>query len=388
MDSQPPLFDLGPSRPTSRDVAKLIKAGGVAALPDTTRLADEATYQEIKCRSALNRVHGMPFKWTLNPYRGCTHGCHYCFARRYQTQLELGAGDDFASIIFVKVNFVDVLKRELDKPAWTRESVALGTATDPYQPIEGRYRLTRGCLEALALHHNPASIVTKGPMVVRDIDVLQEITWRAGCSVYLSVPTVDEDAWKQLEPGTAHPMQRLRAVRTLVDAGIDAGVLMAPLVPGISTQPSKIERTVKAIADHGASFVGAMVLHLEGGTRDHFLRFLAQAYPSLAESYETLYATKYAPKDYRQRVQDAVGIIRARHGVPRGQRQERGASTARGEGWTVALKMRRSPPCHWRSGQHKVCCRPPSSWRFVARQFPARRDRARRSSPEFDRRRR
>lgn len=315
MGSQPPLFDIGPVRPTSRQIAKLIKEGGLEALPDAMHLADAATYQEIRCRSALNRVQGMPFKWTLNPYRGCTHGCHYCFARRYQTQLELGAGDDFASVIFVKVNFVDVLNRELDRPTWAHESVSLGTATDPYQPIEGRYKLTRGCLEALAAHHNPASIVTKGPMVVRDRDVLQEISWRASCSVYLSVPTVDEDAWKSLEPGTAHPLQRLRAVRALVDAGIDAGVLMAPLVPGISTHPAKIERTIKAIVDHGARFVGAMVLHLEGGTRDHFLHFLSREYPSLADSYETLYAAKYAPKDYTARVQEVVGVIKARYGI-------------------------------------------------------------------------
>lgn len=322
MPAQPPLFDLGPVRPTTREVAKLVKLGGVQALPDAVRLADEATYQEIKCRSALNRVRGMPFKWTLNPYRGCTHGCHYCFARRYQSQLELGAGDDFASVIFVKVNLVDVLRRELDKPSWARESVALGTATDPYQPIEGRYRLTRGALEALAGHHNPVSIVTKGPMVVRDVDVLQEAGWRSACAVYLSVPTVDEEAWRRLEPGTAPPLQRLRAVKALVDAGIDAGVLMAPLVPGISTHPAKIERTIKAIADHGARFVGAMVLHLEGGTRDHFMRFLAREYPSLSSAYETLYAAKYAPKDYQQRVQDVVGMMRARYGVaPRERRR-------------------------------------------------------------------
>jgi DNA repair photolyase len=323
VDSQPPLFDLGPIRPTTRQVAKLVKEGGVQALPDAVRLADEATYQEIRCRSALNPVKGMPFKWTLNPYRGCTHGCHYCFARRYQTQLELGAGDDFASVIFVKANFVEVLRKELDRPSWAHESVALGTATDPYQPIEGRYKLTRGCLEALAAHHNPVSIVTKGPMVVRDRDVLQELSWQSSCSVCMSVPTVDEDAWKSLEPGTAHPLQRLRAVKTLVDAGIDAGVLMAPLVPGISTHPAKIERTVKAIADHGAQFISAMVMHLEGGTRDHFMNFLSREFPSLTDSYGTLYATKYAPKDYVRRVQEVVGVIKARHGLSTSPRRER-----------------------------------------------------------------
>ncbi len=322
MDSQPPLFDLGPIRPTTRQIAKLVKEGGVQALPDATRLADEATYQEIRCRSALNRVQGMPFKWTLNPYRGCTHGCHYCFARRYQTQLELGAGDDFASVIFVKVNFVEMLRKELDRPSWVKETVALGTATDPYQPIEGRYKLTRGALEALAALHNPTSIVTKGPMIVRDRDVIQELGWRSECSVCVSVPTVDEDAWRILEPGTAHPLQRLRAVRALVDSGINAGVLMAPLVPGISTHPAKIERTVKAIVDHGAQFIGAMVLHLEGGTRDHFMHFLSREYPKLAESYETLYAAKYAPKDYVKRVQEVVGVIKARYGAPSRSRRD------------------------------------------------------------------
>jgi DNA repair photolyase len=320
--SQPPLFDLGPLRPTTRQIALLVKAGGVAALPDATRLADEATYQEIRCRSALNPVKGMPFKWTLNPYRGCTHGCHYCFARRYQTQLELGSGDDFASVIFVKVNFVEMLRKELDRPSWNHETVAIGTATDPYQPIEGRYKLTRGSLEALAAHRNPASIVTKGPMVVRDRDVLQELGWQAECSVCVSVPTVDEDAWKSLEPGTAHPLQRLRAVRALVDAGIEAGVLMAPLVPGISTHPAKIERTIKAIVDHGARFIGAMVLHLEGGTREHFMRFLSREYPNLAQSYDALYAGKYAPKDYVRRVQEVVGMVKARHGAPSRARRE------------------------------------------------------------------
>ena len=160
----------------------------------------------------------MPFNWTLNPYRGCTHGCHYCFARRYHVQFEMNADDEFASMILVKRNFVEVLQRELDRPSWTREHVAFGTATDPYQPIEGHYRLTRRSIEALARGRTPIGLITKGPMVVRDRDVLLELTRAAGCTVYMSVPTVDEDAWRTLEPGTAHPLQRLRAVRELVDA--------------------------------------------------------------------------------------------------------------------------------------------------------------------------
>jgi DNA repair photolyase len=313
---QASLFNERPLRPTTREVARLVKAGGVAALPGAVRRADEATYQEIRCRSALNRVHGMPFKWTLNAYRGCTHGCHYCFARRYQSQLELDADDQFASVIFVKTNLVEVLAGEIDKPSWTRELVAMGTATDPYQPIEGTYHLSRGALTELARGRTPVGVVTKGPLIVRDIDVLQEVSRRATCRVHVSVPTVDEDAWRRLEPGTAHPLQRLRAVRTLVDAGIDAGVLMAPIVPGISSHPEKLERTVKAIADSGARSVGSMVMHLEGGTRDHFLRFLSREYPSLVTRYGELYASKYAPKDYVGRVQEVVGLLKARYGLP------------------------------------------------------------------------
>src|SRR5712691_9820714 len=215
MPAFPLLFGAGSTRPTTRDIAKTVKQGGTAALTEADRRADQARYQEITCRSALNRVHGMPFEWTLNPYRGCTHGCHYCYARRYHTQFELGADDEFASIIFVKTNLVDVLRAELDRPSWTRECVVVGTATDCYQPIEGHYRLTRRSLEALCGHRNPVGIITKGPMIVRDKDVLSDLTRATECSVYISVPTVDEDAWRQLEPGTAHPLQRLRAVREL-----------------------------------------------------------------------------------------------------------------------------------------------------------------------------
>jgi DNA repair photolyase len=313
MATFPLLFDLGRS-PTTRDVARLVKDGGIAALPDARRRGDAAIYQEVRCRSALNRVKGMPFfKWTLNPYRGCTHGCHYCFARRYQTQLELNAGDDFASVIFVKTNFVEVLRRELDRPAWTKELIGFGTATDPYQPIEGTYKLSRGVLEALRDAATPVGIVTKGPLVVRDIDVLQDLSKRAACRIHVSVPTVDEDAWEKLEPGVAHPRQRLRAVRQLVDAGLDCGVLMAPIVPGFSTQPSKIERTIKAIADSGARSVGAMVMHLQGGTRDHFMALLAREYPHLVDRYEHLYAGKYARQDYTKQVDEVVSLMRARH---------------------------------------------------------------------------
>jgi DNA repair photolyase len=315
MDTKPLLFDLGPRLLTTRDVARMVKEGGAGALTDAQRRADAARYQEIRCRSSLNPVKGMPFNWTLNPYRGCTHACHYCFARRYQTQFELGADDEFSSMIFVKVNFVEVLRRELAHPDWTREMAAFGTATDPYQPIEGHYKLSRGTLQALVEGRTPVGIVTKGPMIVRDIDVLQDLARVASATVYVSVPSVDEDAWRALEPGTAHPLQRLRAVGALVDAGLDAGVLMNPLVPGFSTAPARLERTVKAIADHGARFVGCNVLFLDGGTRDHFMKFLGAEFPSLVDQYERMYTAKYAPKDYRAQVQRTVARLKTKYGL-------------------------------------------------------------------------
>ena len=325
MAEQPAFFDLG-KRPTTRTVALRIREeGAAAALDEAQRRADLAQYQEITCRSALNPVQGMPFKWTLNPYRGCTHACHYCFARRYQTQFELGPDDHFSSVIFVKVNLVDVLRRELDKPAWSREQVAVGTATDPYQPIEGHYKLTRRSLQALHAGRTPVGVVTKGPMIVRDADVLAELGRSAGCMVCVSVPSVDEDAWRSLEPGTAHPLQRLRAVRQLRDAGVHAGVLMAPVVPGLTTQPAKLEETVKAIAANGAAFVGANVMYLKGGTRDHFMGFLAKEYPHLVDGYDRLYAGAYARPEYIASVKGIISALQQKYGLMPRRRSEPGA---------------------------------------------------------------
>ncbi len=323
MASFPLLFDLGLAKPTTRDIARTVKEGGTAALTEAERRADQARYQEITCRSALNHVQGMPLEWTLNPYRGCTHGCHYCYARRYHTQFEMNADDEFASMILVKRNFVDVLTRELAKPSWTGDYVAVGTATDCYQPIEGHYKLTRRAIDALLRARNPIGIVTKGPMVVRDKDLLVALSKITTCTVYMSVPTVDEDAWRILEPGTAHPLQRLRAVRELNDAGIRAGVLMAPVVPGFTSQPARLERTIKAIADHGAAFMGANVLYLKDGTRTHFMGFLEKNFPGLFVKYQKLYTGAYAPKSYANEVQAIVKLLQERHGLNRRGKKER-----------------------------------------------------------------
>ncbi|MEN3337405.1 MAG: hypothetical protein V7647_1081 [Acidobacteriota bacterium] len=299
--------------------------GAEAALDQSQQRADAARYQEITCRSALNPVKGMPFNWTLNAYRGCTHACHYCFARRYQTQFELGPDDHFSTVIFVKSNVVEVLRRELDKPGWKREQVAVGTATDPYQPIEGHYKLTRGSLAALLAARTPVGLVTKGPMVVRDSDLLADLGRGPGCTVYVSVPTVDEDAWRALEPGTAHPMQRLRAVRRLRDAGVNVGVLMAPVVPGFTTQPSRLEATIKAIAEHGALFMGANVMYLKGGTRDHFMGFLASEFPEMVEKYGRLYAGAYASADYVKAVRGVIDTLQQRYDLGK---RKKGADTS------------------------------------------------------------
>jgi len=319
----PLLFDLPSQKPTTRDIANQVKEyGPVDGLPDAAHRADGASYQEVTCRSALNPVKGMPFNWTLNPYRGCTHGCHYCFARRYHVQFELDSSDAFSSVILVKRNVVDVLKKELDRPSWKREYVAVGTATDVYQPIEGHYKLTRKSLEALANARTPVGVITKGPMVVRDKDVLLELSKRAACTVYMSVPTVDEEAWRVLEPGTAHPLQRLRAVRELNDAGIRAGVLMHPIVPGLTSQPAKLESTIKAIADHGAAFMGTNLLYLKDGTRVHFMNFLEKHFPVLATKYQRLYRGAYAPDAYAKEVRGIVKLLQKKYRVSKRDEDE------------------------------------------------------------------
>src|SRR5712692_4431021 len=193
-----------------------------------------STYREEPCRSALNRVRGMGFEWSLNPYMGCAHRCTFCYVRAFEERADRPGDERYGSVVRVKTNVVEVLRRELARSSWRRDPVAVGAATDPYQPAEGRYRLTRGCIEVFAEAKNPFSLITRGPMVVRDIDVLQEAARRAEVGVNFSIPTLDSEAWRKTEPGTAPPRQRLRALKALVDAGIDAGVGLAPILPGIS----------------------------------------------------------------------------------------------------------------------------------------------------------
>ena len=272
-------------------------------------------YEETQCRSALNSVKGMDFRWSLNPYRGCVHGCHYCFARRYDSYFDLDAGNDFTSVIFVKTNVAEVLSRELSRRSWRRETVALGTATDPYQPIEGKYRLTRRCLEAFVDWRSPVSVVTKGTMAVRYADVMADLERSAGCTVCFSITTLDGALWRKLEPGTPPPAKRLVAMERLVAAGVNAGVALAPIIPGLTDTAENMETVARAAADHGARFLWGSTLYLKPGTKEHFLEFLGREYPGLAAGYRQLYPGAYASSLVQTDIRTRVGKLRASYGL-------------------------------------------------------------------------
>ena len=273
-------------------------------------------YREEPCKVALNRVKGMPFDWSLNPYMGCVHRCTFCYVRAFERRADRPSGEEYGTSIRVKVNVVERLRAELARRSWRGEPVAIGAATDPYQPAEGRYRLTRGCLEALRDAANPFHIITRGPMIVRDTDVLASAAGRADVSVTFSVPTVDDDVWRTTEPGTAPPHQRLRALRVLVEAGIRASVGMAPLLPGLSDHPSSIERVVVAAREAGACGIWANLLYLRPGTREHFLDCLARDWPELLPDYERLYAKgAYLPQSESRPAKEEVRRLANEHGV-------------------------------------------------------------------------
>jgi DNA repair photolyase len=275
-----------------------------------------AEYREEPCKVALNRVKGMMFDWSLNPYMGCVHRCTFCYVRAFELRAERPFDDRYGRSIRVKTNVVEVLRRELAKPSWERASVSVGAATDPYQPAEGRYRLTRGCIEALGEAANPFGIITRGPLIVRDVDVLAEAARRASVSVTFSVPTLDYEIWRRTEPGTAPPRQRLRALKTLVEAGIKASVGMAPILPGISDKPELLEQVVREAREAGACGVWANLLFLRPGTREHFLEALAEDYPEQLPAYERLYARRaYLGADDRRPVRAQVAELASKHGI-------------------------------------------------------------------------
>jgi DNA repair photolyase len=273
-------------------------------------------YREEPCRSALNRVQGMGFGWSLNPYMGCVHRCTFCYVRAFEQRADRPSDDRYGTSIRVKTNVAEVLRRELARPSWAREIIAIGAATDPYQPAEGRYKLTRACLEVLGDAANPIRIITRGPMIVRDIDVLARAASRASVAVTFSVPTLDHEIWQRTEPGTAPPRQRLRALKQLVDAGIEASVGMAPIIPGLSDKPELMADVVRAARDAGATGVWANLLYLKPGTKEHFLNALERDWPELLPEYEQLYGRRaYLSKAQSEPVRTQVRELTRAHGI-------------------------------------------------------------------------
>jgi DNA repair photolyase len=284
--------------------------------PEARRV--DVEYLEQPCKSALNRVRGMPFNWSLNPYMGCEHRCAFCYVRFFEQRADRPSDDRYGRAVRVKTNVAQVLRQELGRPGWRREGVSMGAATDPYQPAEGRYRLSRACLQAFADFRNPVGIITRGPMIVRDLDVLTDLARRAELTVNFSLPTLEEEVWRRTEPGTAHPRQRLRALSRLAAAGIRAGVGMAPILPGLSDRPDQLEAVVRAAREAGASHVWANLLYLREGTREHFMETLARCWPDLVPRYQADYAGRaYLPADKAEPVQREVAAMSARWGIGR-----------------------------------------------------------------------
>jgi DNA repair photolyase len=269
-------------------------------------------YRIEPCRSALTQVRGMPFKWSLNPYMGCVHRCTFCYVRHFEQRADRPSDDGYGRSIRVKSNIAEVLRRELARPSWRRQEVAMGTATDPYQPAEGRFRLTRACILELAASGTPFSIVTRGPLVVRDVDVLTDAAREVPVAVYVSLPTLDERVWRTTEPGTAPPSSRLRAIGALADAGIEVGVGMAPILPGLSDGPEQLEAVVRAARGAGARTIWAAVVHLRPGVREHFLEALERDWPDEVDRYEALFRDRaYLPTSIASAITEPARIARS-----------------------------------------------------------------------------
>jgi len=298
----------------------LFERGAVARTFDTPGFRG-MTFFEVHARSVINRVpeaSRMPFRWTINPYRGCSHACLYCFARRSHTYLDLDAGHDFDTKIVVKVNAPDRVRAELAAPRWRGEHIAMGTNVDCYQRAEGRYRLMPGILAALRDAANPFSILTKGTLILRDADLLAEASEVTDVGLAVSVGCTDEDLWRVLEPGTPSPRRRLEVCAAFSDRGMPCAVLMGPIVPFLSDSPAQLAATVRETAQAGAASVSPIVLHLRPGAREWFFRWLGEHHPELIARYRGLYGRgAYAPKAYQQQVSERVRALARRYGVGR-----------------------------------------------------------------------
>ncbi|MFN2388452.1 MAG: radical SAM protein [Actinomycetota bacterium] len=297
---------------------------------------------ESEAKSIINHVPGeyLPFKWTINPYRGCSHACAYCFARSTHTYLDMDAGRDFETKIVVKVNAPDLLRKELRAKRWKGEHIAMGTATDPYQRAEGRYRLTRGIIETLTAYQNPFSILTKGTLILRDLDLLLDAARVAEISTAFSIGTLDEDVWRKSEPGTPHPRKRIEAVARLNDAGIPCGVLVAPVLPGISDSPEQLRTVVSSAMDAGATHVSPILLHLRPKVKEVYMEWLAGAYPDLVPRYVEMYRKgAYGPSPERNALGTEVGTLIRSLGGPRRRPSQRSALRAMEKARREKLKL-------------------------------------------------
>ena len=275
-------------------------------------------FYEVQAKSGLNRVperSRMPFRWTINPYRGCTHACSYCFARPTHKYLDLNAREDFEREIVVKVNLPELVRAELGRRSWKGEHVALGTNTDPYQWVEGRYRLLPGIWEAMRDFRNPCSVLTKSPLVLRDLPILRELVERTEFVANFSVPTIDERAWRETEPHTPHPRKRIEAAAELTRNGIPVGALIAPLIPGVNDDPHQVEEILRLLGEAGVEQIGGIGLHLRGEVRGIFFDWLRQYRPDLVPRYEQLYAKgAYLPRAEAERLRR---LTRGRAARPR-----------------------------------------------------------------------
>ena len=312
--SQPLFPELSVGAPTTQP---LLPLAGLVKTVQTPEFAG-ITFHEVLSKSALNKVpvtSTMPFEWTVNPYRGCSHACVYCFARKSHTYLDFDPGVDFDSQVVVKVNVAEVLRKELFKPSWQRHHVALGTNTDPYQRAEGRYKLMPGIIEALADSGTPFSLLTKGTLLARDIPLLQAAGQQVNIGMGISLALLDEDLAHAIEPGTPSPKARLALISKLRDAGLPCGVMAMPILPWLTDSDESLDSLFAALAHAGATGVSAGALYLRPGTREWFMSWLAREHPSLVGRYQRLYGSgAYASKEYRQWLSGRVNEAKARHG--------------------------------------------------------------------------
>ena len=328
IDSPPPDSE----QETLRETLPLIERGAVVRTFDTPGFHG-LTFYEVRAKSIVSRVpesSRVPFRYTINPYRGCSHSCKYCFARNTHTYLGLDAGSDFDSKVVVKVNAGELLRAKLGSPGWAGEHIAMGTNVDCYQRAEGRYRLMRPIIAALRDAANPFSILTKGTLILRDLDLLVEAAEVTDVGLNVSAAFMDADLWRAIEPGTPAPARRLDACAALNDAGLRCGVLMGPIVPYLSDSPAELAATVRRAAAAGAAHVAPIVLHLRPGAREWFLGWLREAHPDLLPRYAELYGRgAYARKEYQARIAAEVRELADSCGVGRGGAGRGGVGSAR-----------------------------------------------------------